>query len=215
MPKSRPSTGPWDDEHPDRSVKGRLSRAFLKPPDPNAPHAEVLPPPTLEELEAAERYANDTERLIGVVMAPLCAVVALIVVSAYVSHWKTAHPGNTHVPSYMGEILVLFFALSIVILAVSWFRKRLWMGLAILMYGLSVFDLNWKWLPFALPFLAAGSWLSVRAYRAHQAVKIARGDTPRWANRGQDVTSSRPAPSKRYTPPKARPKPAVPNHDEG
>ena len=163
----------------DQSVRARLSRRFLKPIDPTAPHAEVAPPRSVEELEEDNRSMTDVERLIGLIMAPLAAVVTLILISQYVNNWKTQHPGNTHVPSAYGELLLVFLILSALIMVAAWFRKRMYTGLAIALFGLSIFSLNWKWLPIAGPFVLAGAWYLVRAYRAQQAVRLAGGDTTR------------------------------------
>ena len=206
---------------PDPSIKGRLSRRFLKPIDPTAPHAEVAPPRSVEELEADNRSMTDVERLIGLVMAPLAAVVTLILISQYVNNWKNQHPGQAHVPSSYSELFVVFLILAALIMVAAWFRKRMYTGLAIALFGLSIFSLNWKWLPIAGPFVLVGAWYLVRAYRAQQAVKLAGGDPSRWSPRAKDAGSaappgpSAPQPNKRYTPPTPKPKKALPKPEDG
>jgi len=92
--------------------------------------------------------------------------------------------------------------LAAVMLASAWFRKRLYLGLAMALYGLSIFNLHF-W-GFGVPYLLFGSWYLVRAYRLQQKLKLAKEGSPGGSR------SSRPAqPNKRYTPPVTGPvKPA-------
>ena len=217
MPTSLQSNGSGDNEDLDRSLRGRLSRRFLKPVDPSAPHAEVAPAPSLEELDRAKGTMNDVERLIGLIMAPLTAVVALVLISQYVTNWKNKHPGKHNVPSIYSELFVVFLVLAVIIMVLAWLRKRLFLGMAVSLVGLSIFSLSYKWLPIAVPFVLVGAWYLVRAYRAQQAWKAAGGQVTRagGSSRASDAGPSAPRPSKRYTPPTARPKRALPNPEDG
>ena len=61
-------------------------------------------------------------------------------------------------------------------LAFAWFRKRLYLGMVIALYGLAVFNLHY-W-GFGIPFVMAGAWLLVRAYRLQRDLRVATGDLP-------------------------------------
>ena len=87
-----------------RSLFGRLKALIVKPPDPNQPHLPVAPEPTLEELEEDNRRLDDHERMIGLAIAPLAAVLAFVLVAVLVSHNPPAEvngqPNPEHVTIY-------------------------------------------------------------------------------------------------------------------
>jgi len=192
----------WDDGGP--NLRERWSRRVLKPVDPTAPHAEVAEPPTVEELEENNRRADDKERLIGLIAAPVAAVIALLVIDADVANDPSEllrdgsiNPGYTPVSTYH-ELLFVLLGLSVLMLATAWYRKRLFLGMATALYGLAIFNLHW-W-GFGVPFVMVAAWYLVRAYRAQRDLKEATGQTSRWAARDQSARSG-PSPNKRYTPP--------------
>ncbi len=175
----------------------RLRAAFLKPAEPSEesePDAR-----SMDELRAAERSIDDRERLIGVVAAPVAAAISFLIANYSIDHDPAAYlrngqvnPLHASVATYHVLELVLL-ALSLGMLAAAWYRRRLLLGMAMALYGLGVFNLHY-W-GFGVPFLLVGSWYLVRAYRAHQAVKVAAGQ-------GQGASGSpRPKANKRYTPP--------------
>jgi hypothetical protein len=89
----------------------------------------------------------------------------------------------------------LTVALALIMLGAAWFRKRLVIGIASALYGLSFFNLHY-W-GFGVPYIMIGSWYMVRAYRLSQKLKLARAqDSPA----GGSSRSASPA-NKRYTPP--------------
>jgi hypothetical protein len=192
------------------SLRERMSRRFLKPADPSAPHAEAAPPPTVDELEAANRYANDKERFIGLLAAPVAAAIGFLVIDADIAndpaqYLKSGRVNPDHTSVALDHVLLLvLLGLAVVMLAAAWFRKRLFLGMATALYGLSLFNLDW-W-GFGVPFMLVGAWYLVRAYRAQQAVRAATGGGPPRGSsgRGGGPASSRPKPSKRYTPPTSR-----------
>ena len=61
--------------------------------------------------------------------------------------------------------------MAVLILVSSLLRKRLFQGITLALYGLAVFNLRF-W-GFGVPFLLAGAWYLVRAYRLQQALKRA------------------------------------------
>jgi len=112
----------------------------------------------------------------------------------------------TNAKSYSSVSMTLtltLLGLAAVMLAAAWFRKRLYMGLAMALYGLSIFNLHF-W-GFGVPYLLFGSWYLVRAYRLGQKLKLAKEASP-----GGSGSSPRQAqPNKRFTPPVPAPvKPA-------
>jgi hypothetical protein len=84
-----------------------------------------------------------------------------------------------------------------VMLAGAWFRKRLIIGIASALYGLSFFNLHY-W-GFGVPYIMIGAWYMVRAYRLSQKLKLARAEEGPILGPG----GSRAQPNKRYTPPAA------------
>jgi hypothetical protein len=209
-----PSTWQRFRHNPDHeSLSTRLKDAMLRPavvaetrPDsrPQAPQ-----PTTVEELEAAVAKADDKERLVGLLLAPVAGLVAIIVTSHLISSDPKATYANgllnhNHVsPSLYLEVGGSAFVLAMLMVAMAWWRKRLFLGIVMGLYGLSIFNLHF-W-GFGIPYLAAAGWYLVRHYRVTQKLKLARE-----AGGGSSLgrpTSSRPTsgrPNKRYTPPTAR-----------
>jgi hypothetical protein len=215
VPSGQDSNGSSGDGGGERSLRERLSSIFLKPVDPSAPHAPVADPPTVEELEADNRYANDKERVFGLIAAPLAAAIGFLVIDSDIhndpaQYLKNGSLNQKYTPvSTYHELLLVLLALSLIMLATAWFRKRLFLGMATALYGLALFNLHW-W-GFGVPFILLGAWYLVRAYRAQQAVKKA---TPANGPTGSSG-SGPPRASKRYTPPSDRPKrSSIPKDDD-
>jgi len=180
----------------------RLRGAILKPPDPDAPPpARPSDGMSLEELGDADRHANDKERAIGLLAAPVAAAIGLIVIDNLIAHDPA---GKQHVPvSDYHELIIVLLGLSVVMLATAWFRKRLYLGMVTAVYGLAIFNL--KYWGFGVPFVMVGAWLLVRAYRLHRDYREATGGgTSRAGSNGRAgyaPGAPRPQPNKRYTPP--------------
>lgn len=184
---------------PDKpSFSERLTRAMIKAD--SRPDREVDEgPQTVEELEAASSSLDDRERLIGLAAAPLAGIAAIIVASSYGSK------STTHATSVDSTLVLVLFGLALATMALAWFRKRLFLGIVLALFGLSVFNLHyWE---FGVPFLLIGSWYLVRAYRISQKLKLARSG----GAAGTGGPSGRAQPNKRYTPPTAPPRPPMPN----
>lgn len=180
----------------------RVRRAVLRPEALEASEPAPAQARSVEELQAAERYADDTERFFGLVSAPLAAAIGFFIPNYLVQHDPPArlkngllNPQHASVAAYHTLELVLL-VLAFGMLACAWYRKRLFLGILTALFGLGVFNLHY-W-GFGIPFLLLGSWLLVRAYRIHQAVREATGQ-----GRGRNGASSpmRPRANKRYTPP--------------
>jgi hypothetical protein len=188
----------------------RLRKAVLKPEiDDGAEKPEPVEP-TVEELEDREKRADDRERAIGLVAAPLAAAISFLIIASRIdndpaAYLKSGKPNSLHVSvSLYHELQLVLLALAVLILGFAWFRKRLFLGIVLALYGLAVFNLGF-W-GFGVPFVIAGAWYLVRAYRIQQKLKTAAGEQP-----GRSPSGGRaPRPSKRYTPPSAsrrRPRP--------
>jgi len=152
---------------------------------------------SVEELEDAIARSDDKERMIGLVAAPLAALVGIIISSASIDYAKNHHQSTT---VYV-ELTYVILGMSILILVTSLLRKRLFQGITLALYGLAVVNLHY-W-GFGIPFLLAGGWYLVRAYRLQQALKRAEegGSGPRSRGTGRPTNGSRPRSNKRYTRP--------------
>lgn len=193
------------------SLTVRLQTAIMKPIDPSV--AEVAPPPpqTLEELEVSAKAATDKERLIGLLAAPLAAIIGILIGAALISNDPPAHLSDgtvnkLHVSvGLYQEAMVALLVLAVIMLATAYFRKRLYLAIVLVLYGLTVFNLHY-W-GFGLPYLMAGSWMLVHVYRTQKAVRVASGDTSRYGptfSRKGSGYAGRPRANRRYTPPTSR-----------
>jgi len=192
----------------------RLRDAALKPAEP--PTAKAEPAPSVADLEAAVRYADDKERVIGLVLAPLAAAIGILVVGALISAdpaatLRNGKPNPHHVSiSLYHEVTVVVIVLSVMILVTALLRRRLFLGLALALFGLSMVSLGY-W-GFGVPFVFAAAWYLVRAYRLQRDLREATGSAPgRPSPRraGPAATGPGRGSNKRYTPPTA-PKRSVP-----
>ncbi|MHB1584464.1 MAG: hypothetical protein ACYC0E_12015, partial [Acidimicrobiales bacterium] len=183
----------------------RLRRALFEPaPEPAGPAPEPAPPPTVEELDDQVRFADDRERLIGLLAAPFAAGIGMLVISALITNDPKNHHSAHYVnPTIYHELLIVLLVLSVAMLAAAWFRKRLYLGIATALYGLAIFNLHY-W-GFGVPFIMVAAWLLVRSYRLQRDLRQASGGPP-----GRGLGSSRASParapqSRRYTPPAPTP----------
>ena len=154
----------------------------MKAPPPAPSRPRLAPPPTVEQLEDANRYADDKER-----MSASSPPGLRVDRDPYRRRRHPPRPSRpaarraknkAHVAqSVYTELLLVLLALAVVMLVTAWFRKRLYLGVAMALYGLAVFNL--KYWGFGVPFLLFGAWLMVRSYRAQKALREATGDTGR------------------------------------
>ncbi len=200
-----------------RPLGTRVSEAMLKPPQEGTGKGSRSGEEDLssaEELEAAVRWADDNERLIGLVLAPLAAAIGFVITSAQISRDKTGQTAGAvhHVNALYLELGATLMLLALVTLVAAWLRKRFFMGAALALYGLAVFNLHyWE---FGVPFLLAGSWYLVRVYRLQAKLKLALAEEGGGSRPGTGPT---PKPNKRYTPPSGQSKrkpPAKPQDDQ-
>jgi hypothetical protein len=185
---------------PKPRLMDRLNSAVIKPADPDAPPknpgAYEL---SGEELESELKEINDKERAIGLLAGPVATLITFFVIHAKVVSDPPARLADgainrLHVnPStYQGPFWVLII-LSFGITGMALWRKRLPLGIVTAMYGLTIF--NFGYLGFGVPFVMVGAWYLVRTYRLHRNLKESTADGP-------STTPTRPAPNKRYTPPR-------------
>ena len=179
-------------------LAARVRDALLKPQAAQLTSAE--PAPTVEAIEVEARSATDKERLIGLLAAPWAALIGILVSSELVHHDPTpylasglANPAHVSV-SFYHDVLIAMLALAVAMLASAWFRKRLFLGVTMALFGLSVFNLHY-W-GFAVPYLLCAGWLLVRGYRLQRSLRDAMpSDGAAQAMRGPRRAN------KRYTPP--------------
>ncbi|HTW99049.1 MAG TPA: hypothetical protein VMD59_09745, partial [Acidimicrobiales bacterium] len=114
----------------------RLRRTFLKPPQPGAAAGRGAAQfDSVEELEEAVRCADDKERMIGLVAAPVAAAIALLVGHLLVSNDPPATlangvPNKLHVSvSLYDDLLLVLLVLSMGMLGLALWRKRLYLGM--------------------------------------------------------------------------------------
>jgi hypothetical protein len=203
-----PESGPFDEaDAPPRSLWQRFADLIRKPDDDRPSLGQRLTgamlkadagadskpePTTVEELEEAVKRADDKERLIGLTAAPLAGLIGIFITSSLVAN--TANGTHDSAYSVLGVVLL---ALAVVMLAMAWWRKRLYLGIVMALYGISVFNLRF-W-GFGVPYVLVGAWYLVRAYRLNQKLKLAREEAPSPGAPRAPGSSSRA--SKRYTPP--------------
>jgi hypothetical protein len=171
----------------------RLRYSMVKPDD-----SEPAPENTqsAEEIEADIARIDDRERGIGLLVAPLAAVIGLVVSGASVSYAK--NHGDVGLSTYK-ELTFVLLGMSVLILVMALLRKRLFLGLAIALFGLGIFNLRY-W-GFGFPFIMVGAWYLVRAYRTQQNLRRAGGGRSVPPRGGTALRGSRPRQNKRYTPP--------------
>lgn len=189
MPANRETGSSGDDGVP-MTLWERLKYAMVRPDD--EPH-DAGPPEarSVDEIQADIAQANDKERAIGLIAAPIAALVGLVISSASIDYARTHHQSVT----VYDELTYVLLGLSVLILATAWWRKRLFLGITMALYGLAVFNLRY-W-GFGVPFVMVGAWYLVRAYRFQQELKRTTAlDGPRTR-----TNSARPRPNRRYTPP--------------
>ena len=209
---ARPDPDGYDDDPRPLSRWGRftasISNMMLRPVANEAadkPAKEDAGPTTVPEIEAKIKRADDKERLIGLLAAPIAAAIGLLVTGSLLAH--DPKEVTKHVaPSLYLELGAVTMALALAMLATAWLRKRTFLGIAMALYGLSIFNLHY-W-GFGLPFIMGGAWYLVRSYRLSEKLKFAKAA-------GGSGTSARsstppPQPSKRYTPPTTPARPAKP-----
>jgi hypothetical protein len=186
----------------------RFQNAVVKPDGPDdGPSSKASDTRSVEELQAEIKTASDKERAIGLIAAPLGALIAFIIITALIDHDPAAlfangqvNPRHASVSVYH-ELLLVLLAMSVLMMVTALLRKRLFLGLTMALYGLATFNLHY-W-GFGVPYLLFGAWLLVRSWRLQQSLKLATGEgaVPRPQKSGARPRNTTPRANKRYTPP--------------
>ncbi|HUY66244.1 MAG TPA: hypothetical protein VMV06_05465 [Acidimicrobiales bacterium] len=206
MPGRDPDAADGDVAPSPPTMWQRLQNAMLKPATADAgrtgPARGAKPategPTTVPELEAAVARADDKERLVGLLAAPLAAAIGLLVSGSLIANDPKALLSNgqinkAHVaPSLYLELGGVAVALGVLMLVLALLRKRLYLGITMALFGLTVFNLHF-W-GFGLPYVMVAAWLLVRSYRLQSKLKEAKAA-------GGGSTPGRALPNKRFTPP--------------
>lgn len=192
MPAGR-DIGSTNDGASRMSWWNRLRYPNVQAPDDDDPGDDR----TIEDIRADIRYSNDKERTIGLVAAPIAAIVGIAISSASLDYARAHHESLT----VYDELTYVLLGLAVLILIASLLRRRLFQGITLALFGVAVFQLHYSYVGFAAPFVLAGAWYLIRAYRLQQELKNAEVQTgPKRARNGPS-NGARPRPSKRYTPP--------------
>jgi hypothetical protein len=195
VPSSEDTASPGGDGAPQLTRWQRLKYTIVQPDDDANGKAQT-DDRTVEELEETIARSDDKERAIGLVAAPLGAIVGILIGSSTIDHARATHQSV----AIYDELTYVILGMSVLILVTSLLRKRLFQGITMALFGLAVFNLRF-W-GFGVPFLLAGAWYLVRAYRLQQALKRAEAAAPKPPRNGsRRANGARPRPNKRYTPP--------------
>ena len=206
MPRNKDFDDCEGDHPPKPSLWMRFQTAIVKPDELDSSKGKAAEPPqSVEELEANIARADDKERAIGLTAAPIGAIIGLLITANLINHAKSLHQST----SVYQSLTFVLLGMAVIMLATAWLRKRFYLGVVLALFGLGIFNLHF-W-GFGVPFLLAGSWLLVRAWRLQQKLKLAGGGTAKGSStaapaRGRVVSAGGvlPRPNKRYTPATAK-----------
>ncbi len=180
------------------SLWQRVKYSMVEPDDDPVTRKEAQPVRPVEEIQEDLRRSNDKERTIGLVAAPVAAIVGIAISTASINYART-HNQSVHV---YDELTYVLLGLAALILVASLLRKRLFQGITVALFGLAVFQLHYTYVGFAAPFILVGAWYMVRAYRLQQELKRSEADVGGVRrNSASPSRGARPRPNKRYTPP--------------
>jgi hypothetical protein len=180
------------------SLWERVKYSMVEPDDDPGRRKVAPSDRPVEEIQEELRRSSDRERNIGLVAAPVAAVVGIAISTASIDYARTHHQS---VQVY-DELTFVLLGLSVLILVASLLRKRLFQGITLALFGLAVFQLHYTYVGFAAPFILAGAWYMVRTYRLQQEFRRSEPDVGSARRTGASASrGARPRPNKRYTPP--------------
>jgi hypothetical protein len=203
MPSSRDTRSTGGGDAPQLTRWQRLRYTMVRPDDDRPDSAPTEDRPA-EEVRAVIKRADDKERAVGLIAAPVSAAISFIVITALIDRNSVAGAKHYTPASTYHELLIVLLALGVLILVTAFLRKRLFLAITLALYGIALFQLGW--LGFAVPFVLAGAWYLVRSYRLQQELKRAESaDGSVVRSKGNSANGSRSGPrprqNKRYTPP--------------
>lgn len=179
----------------------RLKYSMVRPDD-DGPAPAATDDRSAAELDATIKRADDRERAVGLIAAPISALISFIVIGSDINKNSSATtaPKDFVPASTYHWVLLVFLGLAVIMMVSAWLRKRMILAIVLALYGVGLFQLGW--LGFAVPFVLAGAWYLVRAFRLQQAFKKAETDEGGPARSAARATNgSRPRANRRYTPP--------------
>jgi hypothetical protein len=181
----------------------RLRYTMVRPDDDRSDSSRPEDRPA-EEVRDLIKRADDKERAVGLILAPVSAAISFIIITALIDRNSVAGAKHYTPASTYHELLLVLLALGVLILVSALLRKRLFLGISLALYGVAMLELGW--IGFAIPYALAGAWYLVRSYRLQQELKraepadasVARG---KGSSSNGARTGPRPRQNKRYTPP--------------
>jgi hypothetical protein len=178
----------------------RLKYSMVRPDDDETSHTAPAGDRSAEEVQAVIRRADDKERAVGLIAAPVSAAISFIVITALIDRNSVVGARHYTPASTYHELLLVLLGLGVLMLVTALLRKRLFLAISMALYGVALFQLGW--LGFAVPFVLAGAWYLVRSYRLQQELRRAEPEAVRPARVSRSTPSAvRTRPNKRYTPP--------------
>jgi hypothetical protein len=197
MPKN-PATGSGGDDAPPMTWWERLKYAMVKPDDDSEDTGPPHDDRSVEEIQAEIRYSSEKERTVGLIAAPVAAIVGLLISSSSLDNARNHHQSV----AVYEELTYVLLGLAALILIASLLRKRMFQGITLALFGVAVFQLHYSYVGFAAPFVLFGAWYMVRAYRLQQALKRAEAEAAGPVRYSRPSgNGSRARANKRYTPP--------------
>ena len=139
MPSSPSAGDPGADDAPGMTLLAApqvLHGASRRRPEGGEESQEIRP---VEEIEADIRRSNDKERAIGLVAAPVAAIIGLHHQLRVHQVRQDPQPGAVR----LRRAHVRPSRLAVLILLTSWLRKRLFQGITLALYGLAIFQLHY------------------------------------------------------------------------
>jgi hypothetical protein len=199
MPSSRDTRATGGQDAARMTRWERLKYALVRPDDEPAHSTAPAGDRSAEEVRAVIRRADDKERAVGLIAAPVSAAISFIVITALIDRNSVIGAKHYTPASTYHELLLVLLAFAVLMLVSALTRKRLFLAISLALYGLALFQLGW--LGFAVPFVLAGAWYLVRSYRLQQELRRAEPADVRPTRAKGATNGVRPRSSKRYTPP--------------
>ncbi len=198
MPTTQKTSIPGADEVPRLTAWQRVRYVMVRPDD-EASADEPQGERSAQEIRENIGWANDKERAIGLIAAPVAAALSFLIIGTLLHNDPAIGTKNYVSPSLYHTLQFVLLGLSVLILGSALWRKRMFIGITMALYGLAVFNLHY-W-GFGVPYLLAGAWYLVRAYRLQQELKRVEGSGVPSRSAARPSSGARPRQNKRYTPP--------------
>ena len=180
------------------SLWQRVKYSMVEPDDDPVTRKEGQPVRPVEEIQEDLRRSNDKERTIGLVAAPVAAIVGIAISTASINYARTLQPERS--------------CLRRADVRPPRTRRPDPGGIAVAQapvsgdHGRTVrsgrLPVHYTYVGFAAPFILVGAWYMVRAYRLQQELERSEADVGGVRrNSASPSRGARPRPNKRCTPP--------------